>query len=362
MATDSSSIRQRRLAHLGPLLPLSLMLVACGERRGAAIGDGDDIVVAAEPVLWKSVESRVNASLQPRLFGIPNSRAFQVTYHDPAEEEWSSLRNNRQVVLIGEPEDAWVVDALARARNAPSVVPPAPALFELEDVWAEDQRVTVLLVPPTNPERTVLDRLDELSANVERRYREAVVARMFAEGTGQPLWDTLMGESGFTVLLPRDYEPTKEGDVYLFRKTGTDSLGSIRQVTVTWRTPIPQGLQGDGLLRWRRQLAAAHFGVPQTVNLRSVLASQTTHQGNVTYQLLGMWTNPRRSRGGPARGPFILRAEICQSQGRMYLLDGWLYAEEQDQHEYMVELESILNSFRCGSARPSTANRERRAP
>jgi len=41
----------------------------------------------------------------------------------------------------------------------------------------------------------------------------------------------------------------------------------------------------------------------------------------------------------------------------MYLLDGWLYAPEQDQHEYMVELESILNSFRCGSARPSTANR-----
>ena len=355
----SSSVRYSRGARLGTLLPLTLILIliACGERRGATVGDNDDIVVAAEPSLWKQVQGRVNASLQPRLFGIPNSRAFQVTYQDPAEEEWSGASHNRQVLLIGEPEDTWVADALARARDTPSEIPPAPALFELQDVWAEDQRVMVLLVPSTDPERTVLDRLNELSANYELRYREDVVARMFADGTGQALWDTIMGESGFNVLVPRDYERSKEGDVYLFQKTGTDSLEAVRHVTVTWRTPIPPDMQGDGLLRFRRQLATAHFGSPQTVRLRNVLASQTTHQGNVTYQLLGMWTNPRPSRGGPFRGSFILRAEICQSQDRMYLLDGWLYAPEQDQHEYMVELESILNSFRCGSARPSTATR-----
>lgn len=345
------------MASLGPLLPLALIMVTCGPRRGATVGDRDDIVVAAEPSLWKQVQDRVNASLQPRLFGIPNSRAFQVSYQDPAEEEWSGPRHNRQVLLIGEPQDAWVVDALARARGAPSVIPPAPALFELEDVWAQDQQVMVLLLPPTDPGRSVLDRLDELSANYERRYREEVVERMFAEGTGQAPWDTIMGESGFNVLVPRDYERSKHGDVYLFRKTGTDSLETIRHVTVTWRTPIPQDLQGGGMLRLRRQLAAEHFGSRQTVNRRNILASQTTHQGNITYQLLGMWTSPRSSRGGPTRGSFILRAEICQSQDRMYLLDGWLYAPEQNQHEYMVELESIMNSFRCGSARPYTANR-----
>ena len=264
---------------MGTLLSVTLILIACGERRGATVGDNDDIVVAAEPSLWKQVQGRTNALLQPRLFGIPNSRAFQVTYQDPAEEEWSGASHNRQVLLIGEPEDAWVVDALARARDTPSEIPPAPALFELQDVWAEDQQVMVLLVPPTDPRRTVLDKLDELSANYELRYREDVVVRMFADGTGQALWDTIMGESGFNVLVPRDYERSKEGDVYLFQKTVTDSLEAVRHVTVTWRTPIPPDMQGDGLLRFRRQLATAHFGSPQTVSLRNVLASQTTHQG-----------------------------------------------------------------------------------
>ena len=157
-----SSVRQSRVARLGTLLSVTLILIACGERRGDPRGDNDDIVVASEPSLWKQVQGRTNASLQPRLFGIPNSRAFQVTYQDPAEEEWSVASHNRQVLLIGEPEDAWVVDALSRARDTPSEIPPAPALFELQDVWAEDQQVMVLLVPPTDPRRTVLDKLDEL--------------------------------------------------------------------------------------------------------------------------------------------------------------------------------------------------------
>ena len=345
------------MARLGLILPVILVLVACGERRAAPIGDNDDIVVAADPSLWEQVQRRVNTSLQPRLFGIPDSRAFQVTYQDPAGEEWSGMSQNRKVLLIGLSDDAWVVDALARARRGPSDIPPAPALFELEDVWADDQRVMVLLVPSEDPENTVLASLVELSSHYELRYREDVVSRMFAEGTAQAPWDTIMGESGFRVRVPQDYERSNKDDVYMFRKVGTDSLEVVRHVTVTWRSPIPQDMQGDGLVRFRRQLATEHFGSAQNVNLDNVLASQTTHQGNVTYQLMGMWANPRPSRGGPPRGPFILRAEICQSQDRMYLLDGWIYAPEQDQHEYMVEVESILNSFRCGSARASTANR-----
>lgn len=352
IATDSRWVLEKRLAHLRPLLLImSLIPLACGERRGAAVGDNDDIVVAAEPALWEQVRGRVGLSLETRLFGIPNTRAFQVTYQDPAQEEWSSLGQNRQVLLIGEPEDAWIVDALARAAVAPTDIPPAPALFELGDVWADDQHVTVLLVSPAEPMRDVLDKLDEMSSNYERRFREVVVGRMFSAGPNQALSDSLMGESGFRVLVPEDFGWSKEDDVYLFRKAGTDSLEIVHHVTVTWRTPIPEGLQGAGLLRWRQQLAATHFGTPQRVNLGRVQASQTTHQGNVTYQLMGMWSNPR-TRGRPP-GPFILRAEICPGQDRMYLLDAWLYAPDQDQHEHMVELESILNSFRCGSARQS---------
>ena len=338
-----------RLTFRSLSLLLSFALAACGEERATSIGDADDILVAVDPVLSKQIQRRTTEALAPPLFAVPNTRAFQVTFQDPAGEEWATARQNGRVLLIGTPEDPAIVDALATAADAPDTLPPAPALVELHDVWAGDQQVMVLLVPPTNPARAVYAQLDSLAAIYQYKYRETVVSRMFEAGTNQALSDSLMSSSGFEVQVPADYEWTTEGDVFLFRKTDADSLQSARHITVTWRTPIPQGIQGEGLLAWRSQLAGAHYGAAQRVNLGAVQPSQTTHRGNVTYQLMGMWA---RSRPGKTeRGPFILRAEICPTQDRMYLVDGWIYAPDQDQHAYMIEVESILNSFRCGSAR-----------
>jgi hypothetical protein len=128
----------------------------------------------------------------------------------------------------------------------------------------------------------------------------------------------------------------------------------VRQVTVTWKTPIPPGLQGDALLAWRAQVARDHFEARQTVALANVDASQTTHRGNVAYQLIGPWRSP--TGRGPARGLFILRAVFCPTQDRVYLVDGWLAAPDAAVHRYLVELESIVNSFRCGSARAAQPN------
>ena len=283
---------------------------------------------------------------------MPNARAFQVTFQDPAGDEWATARQNRQVLLIGEPDDPAVADALATAGDAPETMPPAPALVELHDVWVEGQQVMVLLLPPTNPARAVYAQIDSLATMYERKYRETVVGQMFEAGPNTALSDSLMSSSGFEVQVPADYEWTTEGDVFLFRKTGPDSLQVVRHVTVTWRTPIPQGMQGEGLLAWRSQLAAEHYGTSQRVSLGTVQPSQTTHQGNVTFQLLGAWSGAAGAPGGKTEhGPFILRAEICPTQDRMYLIDGWLYAPDQDLHAYLIEIESILNSFRCGSAR-----------
>jgi hypothetical protein len=32
----------------------------------------------------------------------------------------------------------------------------------------------------------------------------------------------------------------------------------------------------------------------------------------------------------------------------MYLLDAWLYAPGKQKYEYMIQLQTILDTFRCG--------------
>ena len=68
--------------------------------------------------------------------------------------------------------------------------------------------------------------------------------------------------------------------------------------------------------------------------------------GLETYEIQAAWANPPESTW-PAGGPFILRGIICPDQDRMYLVDSWLYAPGKEKYEYVIQLETILDSFRC---------------
>lgn len=328
-------------------LALLCATVACGG-DDAARGSAEDIVVAAHPDLWGRVQARVKAKLEPSLIGIRGVKGFRVRYEDPNAATWAERRRARQVLLIGTLTDPWMEEPLSELGDDP---PTPPALAEAQDVWADDQRVTLLLLSEGDARRAVTVQLDSLRARFEQRYREVVITRAFEPG--QADLDSLLTDAGFSILVPADYEASRDDDVFVFRKAAGDSTQLIRQVTVTWKSPIPQGMQGQGLLAWREQVGTKAFGFRQSVALGNVEATQTTHRGNVAYQLLGSWQG---RRGGPSRGPLILRAVICQTQDRMYLVDAWLWAPELEQHAFLVELESIVNSFRCGSARGGQPN------
>jgi hypothetical protein len=40
----------------------------------------------------------------------------------------------------------------------------------------------------------------------------------------------------------------------------------------------------------------------------------------------------------------------CPAQDKTYFIDAWLFAPGKKKYEYMIQLQTILNSFRCGSA------------
>jgi hypothetical protein len=324
------------------LAAVALVATACGESAPEVV-EGDLIVVGAAPAMWERLGPRIRRSLEPTPFALRDERAFRLTQVDPAAEGWEATRTADQLLLIGSPEDPWIAEALAR-RNVET--PDVPSQTELANVWDGGQHVLLLLVP-ANDTRLSERQLSDLRGLYDRRYREFVVERMyFPEGPDNELADTLQARGGFDLLLPHDYRWTQDGDVYLFEPPAADTSGIARRVLVTWQSPIPEGIQSDALalLDWRERVAAEHYGARQTVDPTGVHGGPTTQRGSRALQLLGEW------RAGGVRGPFLMRGVVCPVQDRMYLLDGWLEASEGPEQEQMVQLESILNSFRCGTA------------
>jgi hypothetical protein len=323
-------------------IPLALVTLLAACDKPGAWGDVNALIVASQPGAWATVQDSVESALEPRVYTVRDEKAFRVTHVDPASGDWGNLSRFVQVVLIGSADEPFVQQALAERRGEAPLVP--PQIVQVYDVWARGQQVTILLVEPGRWDQS-LELMEPLYSLLDEQYRQWARNRMFISGADTALQTSLMAEAGFSLLLPEVYVWEARDSVYRFRNDNPDPSELIREVVVSWRTPIPEEGGREFFLDWRADLVAANYNFPQVVPEDGIMASPGTVGDRDAYQVQGIWENPPGEF--PAAGPFILRAVECPSQNRLYLLDAWLYAPGKDKYEYMLQLETILNSFKC---------------
>ncbi len=332
-----------RLDTLSVIGLCALALSGCD--KTGAYGEANSIIVGAPMELWEAVGDGLIEGLEPTIFTVRDERTFKITHQDPLGPEWDLLREFKQVLLIGSVDDPWIAEALEE-RPRPEAHDP-PEIFQLFDVWARGQLVTVLLVPPGGGAADVASQLDELHELLDRQYRQFVLARMFVSGHDSLLIDTLLAQGGFSLDLPRVYRWDRRDSVFIFRNDNPDPAELIREVGVTWRTPIPEGMDREGILEWRLRIAREYYTDEQVVE-EEIEGGPGGIGDRLAYQIQGVWQNPPGA--WPAGGPFLARTISCPQQDRLYLLDSWLYAPGRDKYEYMLQLQTVLNSFECEGA------------
>ncbi|NJD19525.1 MAG: DUF4837 family protein [Gemmatimonadetes bacterium] len=327
------------------LLPIlaALALAAC-ESTSVAYGEYNGIVAAMDPALWEQTSAELYAALEPTIVTVRDEKTFTVTYQDPSLPEWRDLRRFRQLLLVGTGDEPWMREALDEVAGEVS----GPGRYSAEDVWARGQHVTLILVSAASAAADLRSHLPEVNRTLDAQFRAWVVERMFTTGVDSALADTLLAAGRFELFVPEVYRWSRRDSLYQFRNDNPDPSELIRNISVTWKSPIPPDMQPEGILAWRAEVAAA-YAEPQDADLSAVDAGPFRYRGQPAYQIRAVWLNPPEV-GWPAAGPFITRAVICLSQNRMYLLDAWLYAPAMDKYEYVIQLETILDSFRCGPA------------
>ncbi len=323
---------------------LALSSTACQEEL--AYGDPNAVIVAAPQEIWPDLQDSVFAVLSPDVYTLRNERTFRLQYEDPAGPDWVLKRKFKEEVLIGSADDPFMATALATLPDSVDVK--APGVYQTDNVWARNQHVIMLLVDPAGEiPKQVLSRVGDVHAILEERFRAGARNRMFVSGVNETLEDSLAEMAGFTLLLPNVYRWGVEDSLYIFRNDNPDPSELIRQIAVTWLSPIPSGITADSLITWKEAASEEFYTYPQVVEPESVRTRSLTLDGNSVFEVRGAWANPPDSMW-PAAGPFIIWAVTCPPQDRMYLIDAWLYAPGKDKWEYIIQLETIMGSFRCG--------------
>lgn len=326
-------------------IPVVLSLLAgCSDVAPSAWGNANSVIVLAPDSLWAAVGDSVHEALEPRIFTVRDERTFEVTQVAPGAEAWGDLKRFKQILVLGTPEDPWVSDLLNGSDGVPAT---RPALVERTDVWARGQHVTAVLLPAEGAEAAVVQVLPELFERLDGRFREYALQRMFTSGAAEGFRDTLRATAGFALLLPQVYRRTVMDSLYVFRNDQALGEQLDRTVVVTWRSGTADSLTADALLAWRDALERPDMSEQVTQRDR-VEVEPIEVPGGYGIQVRGAWSTPPGEF--PAGGPFVDRLIVCPEQNRTYLLDAWLYVPRKGKYEYVIQMETILNSFECGGS------------
>jgi hypothetical protein len=318
---------------------LLLAASACADSSRPAMGDVNSIIVVAADSLWSEVSDTVLSTLQPRVFAVRDEPTFQLTHTTPGSEHWGDLQRFRQLLVIGRPDDPWVADVLEAADVVPDE---GGAIVESPRVWARNQHVTAVVVPESDPAGFVLSAVDSLASLLDYRYRTWASTRMYISGHDSALVDTLRAQAGFVLDVPEVYRWRRLADnAYAFLNDNPDASQLVRWLTVTWNALPETGATEESVLAWRDSIAASLYDWGQSTG-RERVESTATANG---IEVRGVWSGLDEF---PQAGPFIARTVDCPAQNRRYLLDAWLYAPARDKYQYMIQLETLLESFGCG--------------
>jgi len=330
-------------AYLAGLLA-TVVLFGCDamDRQRPAMGNVTSLVIVSMDSLWAEVEDSVKTALAPRIFAVRDERTFEVTQISPIDESWSQLKQVRQIVLFGRPGDFWMDEVLGET-------PPAslPAIVEADDVWARGQSIVAVALPAEQTAEALRTELPALGHLLDQRFRTYTANRMFLSDTNTTLRDSLLSQAGFSITLPRIYTPVEPApDVFAFHNRNEVGGDLFRTIAVSWRPGAVAASDAAGVLAWRDSILPFVYDLPQETLRDRVEISPLDAYGPGSMEVQGVWAGTDPSY--PTGGLFIDRIVACPAQDRTYFLEAWMYGPSRRKYEYLIQFQTILDSFRCG--------------
>ncbi|MFW6084351.1 MAG: DUF4837 family protein [Gemmatimonadota bacterium] len=307
-----------------------------------AFGEADSLIVVADSALWAEMERETYDTLEPTLFTVRPEATFHVTHVSRDGSELEQLLMWRQVVVFAETDDPLLREI---ADNAGVEEPPAAGeIVQAEDVWARGQLATGIVLDPERRAESWSGALPELAETLDRQFRQYATSRMWVSGVDTAFAAELARRHGVTMRAPQIYHGSVgEDGVVRLRNDRPSPADRIRSILAQPRERL-DSLTADAVYEWRAGVDSVMYNVAQEIERGDVPPERFEVGGAEAVQVQGVW---RDEAEYPAAGVFIARAVQCPEA--TWFFDAWLYSPhpEDSKYEYVLQLEEILDSFRC---------------
>jgi hypothetical protein len=346
-------------------LVITLSLSGCGDLsyRPAAVGKTGEVVVVVDSLLWLGpAGDALRSELGRDIETLPAPEPLFDLTHEMigSQSAFDRISARRTIVFAAALSDTTTEANFVRSvfsEDARRVIETGTGVFvDREDTWRRNQRVIYLAAPDVDELVSIARRsgseIRDILGEHERRYLEA---EMFESGRQFNLEDTLLVRHDFRVKVQHDYLIAADTtDFVWLRRILPDSWRSLFVYYEEYADPID--LTPEWIYRTRDSLGQEYLlgNVGGYINVdyrRPLEARNIDFLDRYGFEVRGLWHMIGPDDSGEIvpygmGGPFLTYAFYDQDSGRIYLIDGMVFAPGFRKREFLRQLEVIAHTFR----------------
>jgi hypothetical protein len=196
---------------------------------------------------------------------------------------------------------------------------------------------------------------DKIIEYFQKADRERMLNRLLAEGyTEQKKMSELVKEAtNLELKIPARYLLAKKDSNFLWlRMIGEPD----KSLLITYgEYTNPEMFDDENIVKWRNNFGYKSMQDPDKDRPNSYMESQhdeypivskrISQNGMFAVEYRGLWRLHNKTRGGP----FISYAFVDEKNKRFYYIEGFIYAPNQNKRKPLLELESILRTFKIAN-------------
>jgi hypothetical protein len=225
------------------------------------------------------------------------------------------------------------------------------------DLWRANQQVVYLL---GDSEESLMTLLEERGEDIRYTFntitRERLEVDMFEKGRQPDMEAALMDKHGFAINAQHDYFTAIDTtDFVWWRRVVTSN--SWRSVFAYYIDDFnPANLTPEWIHEARQRLTETHIKGNMdgfiAIDIRRELNTENIDfMGRFAYETRGLWhmigrDEDRNMVEYGMGGPFLNYTFYDEDTGRLYMIDGMVFAPGYDKREFLRQMEVIAYTFR----------------
>jgi len=320
---------------------LSMGLWGCKGGLPEGLGSLHEVVVLTDSTDWSACGDAVEATFGKTVQTPQREPIFALRMGDAAE--FGFFKSWRNVFLLASLEGAGEATRLVRALLSPEVLErvgrgEAHVFFKTE-VWAKDQILVIVAARDRFALRQKLvEEQDAIFTTMEDHLDRRMEQELYAEGEQDFLERALLEEFGWTLRIPEGYalerKLPEEGFVWLRKRIPE------RWLFVWWGAAREEiELNGEWCRKKRDEIGRSLYHGDSVAEILSV--EEAVVAGKPAIKVCGLWENRERIVGGPFRSYSL----VDRASGRVYMVDGAVYAPGIRKAAYLRQVDLIARTF-----------------